>query len=180
MDLLTKEVLQVVLDRSLEGEQHKKPAGKDTPVAGGTTQPAATLWKSHDFDTRISGIALGDVDGDANNEIVMAGKNALYVYRLTADKQFQKIGEIEEDSYGSILGVDAGDINQNGTAEIFVTRLLSNAKRLSSYVLEWDGHGFKKTATGANWFYRVIPGPGNTKKIDSSGAGKKQYQGCFR
>ena len=55
----------------------------------------------------------------------------------------------------TFIGVDVADINDNRTAEIFVTSLAEN-NRLRSFVLEWNGTEFKTLAKGENWYYRVI------------------------
>jgi hypothetical protein len=54
--------------------------------------------------------------------------------------------------------VDAGDINGNGTAEIFVTRLDAHGK-LDSVVLEWNGSGLQPIATDQRWYFRVTDDP---------------------
>ena len=41
----------------------------------------ATLWKTQSFKTEIKGFALGDVDGDKNNETVFIDTKTIYVYR---------------------------------------------------------------------------------------------------
>ena len=179
VDLLSNEVLRVVLGSSSEEMQSKDSAGAGSSTVGSSPQPTLIPWKSNDFDTRIVSIAIGDVDGEGNNEIVMAGKNTIYVYRLTAGGEFHKIVEMKEEGYRGILGVDVGDINQNGVAEIFVTRVLDHANRLASFVLEWNNGEFTRTVTGENWFYRVIPRSGDRKEPILLGQEKSNISGVF-
>ena len=127
----------------------------------------ATLWKTRTFKTAIKGFAIGDVDGDKNNETVFVSSNLIYIYRYM-NRRFAKITEIQGPSRDSLMGiqigsksphnfigVDVADINENGIAEIFVTSL-TEKNRLMSFVLEWDGTQFKTLASAQNWYYRVI------------------------
>jgi hypothetical protein len=137
---------------------------EDTPSSGEVT---ATLWKTRTFEIEIKGFAIGDVNGDTNNECVFISSNTIFIYQY-ANRRFAKIIEIQGPPQDSLMGVDIGtgtphtfigvdvaDINDNKTAEIFVTSLAEN-NRLKSFVLEWNGTEFKTLAKGQNWYYRVI------------------------
>jgi TolB-like protein len=137
---------------------------EDTSSSG---EVSATLWKTRTFKTEIKGFAIGDVDGDTNNETVFVSSNTIYIYRY-ANRRFTRITEIQGPSQDSLMGiniamesphtfigVDVADINDNGTAEIFVTSL-SETNRLRSFVLEWNGTEFKTLTKDENWYYRVI------------------------
>jgi hypothetical protein len=136
----------------------------DTPSSGEVT---ATLWKTRTFKIEIKGFAIGDVNGDTNNECVFISSDKIFIYQY-ANRRFAKIAEIQGPPQDSLLGVDIGtgtphtfigvdvaDINDNKTAEIFVTSLAEN-NRLKSFVLEWNGTEFITLAKGENWYYRVI------------------------
>ena len=113
-----------------------------------------TLWKTQTFKIEIKGVAIGDVDGDANNEAVFISSKAIFIYRYV-NRRFTKIAEIQGKNTDGFIGVDVADINANGTAEIFLTNLSEN-NRLSSFVLEWNGTEFNTLTKGENWYYRVI------------------------
>jgi TolB-like protein len=123
----------------------------------------ATLWKTQNFRTEIRGITIGDVDGDKNNETVFISKNKLFVFRYV-DRRFAKIAEFQGQAYDNFIGVDAADIDANGTAEIFITSL-SDKNRLRSFVLEWNGTKFKALTEGENWYFRVIRLPDGDEPI---------------
>ena len=141
----------------------------DRPSAGDVT---GTLWKTQTFKIEIKGFAIGDVDGDTNNEAVFISSKKIFIYRY-ANRRFTKIAEIQGPRPDSLVGIDLGespdtfigvdvaDINANATAEIFVTSLSEN-NRLKSFVLEWDGTEFKTLAKDENWYYRAI-------KVDQKG-----------
>jgi hypothetical protein len=124
---------------------------EDAPSAG---EAVANLWKTQTFKIEIKGFAIGDVDGDTNNEAVFISSKQIFIYRY-ANRRFTKIAEIQGRRPDSLIGVDVADINHNGPAEIFVTSLSEN-NRLSSFVLEWNGNEFKTLTENENWYYRVI------------------------
>lgn len=132
-------------------------------ASSGSGEPAATLWKSKKFETKLKSIAVGDVDGDGKIETVFADDHTIFVYRQTGGI-FEKIKEITGETYVFYKGVDVADINGNKKAEIFVTSL-TDSGRVTSFVLEWDGKDFKKIADKEDWHYRVIDLPGRGGKV---------------
>ncbi|MDY6791472.1 MAG: VCBS repeat-containing protein [Thermodesulfobacteriota bacterium] len=137
----------------------EKPAEKQVSPAKAKTSPG--IWKSRKFDKKINSMAIGDVDGDGNNETVFISKNELFIYRVENGSLVKK-AELKGKGYHTFLYVDVADINNNQKAEIFVTSL-SGKGQLNSFILEYDGLKFKKIVPGANFYYRVlsIPGRGN-------------------
>ena len=122
------------------------------------------LWKSRRFKTGLSGIAVGDVDADKKNEVIFVGKRKLYIYRY-AEGTLSKIADIDGDVFHEYIGVDVADINNNGTAEIFVTSYNRDQQAISSFVLEWNGAKFVTIVKGQRWFYRVVDMPGRGKTL---------------
>jgi hypothetical protein len=115
-------------------------------------------WISRAFKTELHGVAVGDVDGDGANEVVIADGHTIEVHRLTQGK-LVRITNFEVKSHNQFLKVDVADINANGRSEIFVTNLPANSDRLRSIVLEWEGDGLKPIAEKQNWFYHVMAAP---------------------
>ena len=64
----------------------------------GSGEPASVLWKSKKFETKLKGIATGDVDGDGKIETVFADDHNIFIYRHLAGK-FEKIKEITGKTY---------------------------------------------------------------------------------
>ena len=126
---------------------------EETTPAG---EVPAVLWKTQSFKTEIKGFALGDVDGDKNNELVFIDPKTIHIYR-NLDRRFTRVAEIPGATLDSFIGIDVGDINDNAIAEIFVT-CLSSKNRLQSFVLEWNGTEFKTLAKDENWYFRVVKG----------------------
>ena len=165
VNLLAAEINETVFAR---------PARAPRPTAftePGGMEPAG-FWKSRNFKIFIKGIALGDVDGDGKTETVFISDRRIYVHRFE-NKSFLKIKEIAGKGSQRFIGVDVADINGNGRAEIFVTSLKGAGQSLDSFVLEWDGGGFRRISQGDPWYYRVIHVPergkvllGQRRKLD--------------
>lgn len=128
----------------------------------GSGEPAAVLWKSKKFETKLKSISLGDVDGDGKIETVFADDHNIFIYRQTAGK-FEKIKEITGKTYEFYKGIDVADINGNKKDEIFVTAIRDSG-RVISFVLEWDGKDFKKIADNEDWHFRVLDIPTQDRK----------------
>jgi TolB-like protein len=111
------------------------------------------FWMSQKIPTEFKGMAVGDVNGDGLNEVVLIDKNTVYIYQKT-DKELKLIDKIKGKSYDNYLAVDAADINKNGIPEIFVTSL--NNKLLDSFVLEFKKGKFEVIASDIRYFLRVI------------------------
>ncbi|MCX5882589.1 MAG: FG-GAP-like repeat-containing protein [Deltaproteobacteria bacterium] len=119
----------------------------------------ANVWRSLKFQAEIKSLAIGDVLGDKQNELVMINDNAISLYRY-ADGKLELIDEFTGEKDNTAIRVDVADINQNGRAEIFVTNLYSDKTQLKSYVLEWDGTHLVKIVQNADWYFRVMTVPG--------------------
>jgi TolB-like protein len=123
------------------------------PSRGQETVVSAEFWQSQSFPYRVKGMAVGDFDGDGQNEVAMIGNRDLYIYRL--DKAgFVLVKKFEGDKLDNYLAVDAGDINKDGTAEIFVTNLQKDS--LQSFVVTFGNGAYQKTVKDQDWFYRVV------------------------
>jgi len=120
-------------------------------------EPAETLWTSSPFKGTISALATGDVDGDGTPDIVFAHENKIVVEHRNGER-LDRLAAFDAGKHHTIIAVDAGDINGNGTAEIFVTRLDVHGK-LDSVVLEWSGSALQTIASGQSWYFRVTDDP---------------------
>jgi TolB-like protein len=132
------------------------PAFESTQATarGGT---AADFWKSRNFDFLINGMDVGDVNHDGLAETVLVTPEEVLIYQF-AKGRMQEIAKIETPGAYNV-GVDIGDINGNGTPEIFVSSLNNRRTILESQVLEFDGRAFKPIVKDVRWYFRVVHHP---------------------
>ena len=132
------------------------------------------IWRSRTFSGIFREAALGDVDGDGRNEIVLIDNHNLWIYRRvgeTLDLLWKEEGVLTDEH----LYVDVADMNGNGVAEIYVTRMVSG--RLESYVLEYDGKGYRKIAVHIPYFLRVLPSQEGMVLLGQAGDGEEGFRG---
>lgn len=118
-------------------------------------EPTATLWRSQSFDEGLIALALADVTGDGRNETVVASRKSLTLM-IREGNALKKISAFEPGMNLEILTVDAGDINGNGKAEIYLTCIDERSKRPSSLVMEWNGTGFMTLLQDDSRLFRII------------------------
>ncbi len=138
--------------------QGKDTAGSGDFMSAEARQARQKFWKSANFRHVINGVALGDVDGDGKIETITVTPDTVIIYRSEGSR-FRKVEEISAGGSLNLTGVDVADINDNGTAEIFVTTLNAKKNVLVSFVLEFDGQNFVRLVTGSPWFFRVADTP---------------------
>lgn len=114
------------------------------------------FWMSQHLPTEFKGMAVGDVNGDGLNEIVVIDNHNVYVYKKT-DKELTLLAKITGKPYDTYLAVDAADINRNGIKEIFVTSI--SGKNLNSFALEYKDGKYVSIASNLRWFLRIIDTP---------------------
>jgi TolB-like protein len=112
--------------------------------------------------TEVVSMDAGDVDGDGKTELVLVSPDTVYVYKW-AEKALVQFKTYKERFATNFLWVSVGDLDGNGRAEIYVSN--AGAVDVSSFVLEWDGKGFRKIADGQRWFFRVMDMPGKGKVL---------------
>jgi len=98
-------------------------------------------------------IAMGDVDGNGEEELIVSDGNAIRIYSYKNEPQ--EIWSLKGSPNETHLSIDVLDVNNNGRAEIFVTSLKSN-NIMSSFVLEYDpSEGYKKILDKLPYAMRV-------------------------
>ena len=101
---------------------------------------------------QVKGMAIGDVDGDGQNEVVLIEERKLWIYRF--EKELKLLKKIEGGRFDKYLAVDVGDLQKEGKAAIFVTNLQGD--RLSSFVVAYRDGDFRTISKDLDWFLRVV------------------------
>lgn len=135
------------------GPQDGPTSGSPFVVTGKAAQDRG-FWKSRDFDREFSGMAVGDVDGDGMNETILITNDYLCVRRMESGR-FYMLAEREGPGYERQLAVDVADTDGNGRAEIFVTTINENNRRLCSFVCELSGRSIAMIAENQPWYFRT-------------------------
>jgi TolB-like protein len=120
------------------------------------------FWMSPKYGTEFKGIAIGDVNGDGLNEIVVIDNNNLYIYQKTSNelKLLKKIAGRQFDTY---FGVDVADINGAGIPQIFVTNI--NRTTVESFVIEYRNGNYETIASRVPYLFRVINTTGTPRLL---------------
>jgi hypothetical protein len=109
-----------------------------------------------EFPYEVVDFDVGDLNGDGKKEYILVDKYRVMVYKLKKGK-LKKIAQIKaKKGFDRFLGVDVGDINNNGRDEIFVTN--QNDDKLESFALERQPgkKGFKHVWKDVNLYFRII------------------------
>ncbi len=125
-------------------------------VAGGNRKG---FWISNKFDGEFKGIAVGDVDGDGRNEIVVIDSQTVRICRKEGN-DLKELYTIAGKPSSTYLTVDVADVKGTGTKQIFVTS--QTGYNLNSFVLEYKDNKFVRTASDLKWFFRVIENSSGT------------------
>ena len=115
-------------------------------------------WTSNIISKRLKGLAVGDIDADGKNEIVIITEKELMLYKKNEDELILD-KTIHGKMYDNYIAVDVADINHNGIDEIFITN--TNGSNVESFVIEYKNGDYEKIATDLKWFFRAI---GSTTK----------------
>jgi TolB-like protein len=130
--------------------------GLPNPAFTGQQQQTieATYWRSRSFDRRIDSLAIGDLDSDGRNELVVLAPQSLDLYVFESNR-LVKVQEVIQDRNRNLLSADIADINGNGRPELYVTGLNALKKGLNSTVFEMDNTVLRPILEGSGWYYRV-------------------------
>jgi TolB-like protein len=145
-------------DGEMQKDQKSAPGSAFIATQMASSQ-SVQFWKSRNFKQRITGVAIGDIDGDGKNETVFSTEHTVEAYRYE-NKQFRKIGTLADHKLDHLIGIDVADINRNGVAEIFVSALDPYRKFVKSFVLEFNGKTYTAIVPESDWYYRVVDIPG--------------------
>lgn len=132
------------------------PAFEAAP--GVQSQNTAAFWKSRNYDFMINGIDVGDVDHDGSMETVVAAPGKILIYRFAQGRQ-QTVADLDTGRFTRNISVSVGDINGNGTPEIFVTALNLPLNAAESSVFEYDGHAYQRLVEKSHYYYSVVHHP---------------------
>ncbi len=136
---------------------------------------AGAVFRSRTFDTRFSGVAAGDVDGDGRADLVLLDDHSVNFFSIENGALVKK-GKFQGQHYETFKAVDVADVNQNQVAEIFVTSVDRKAN-VSSFVIEWQQGAFQTLVKDSNWYYRVVRENGVKQLYGQEGGYSEPFSG---
>ena len=145
------DILHIKPTDNFDFEESKDNEGK-TKKTVSAEQP---LWNSRAFNKNFISMSIADINGDSKNETIVATEKKVYIY-LRKNNILKPITKFKTEKNTKIITVDAGDINGNKKAEIYVTCIDQNSDKPSSFVMEWTGSKFKKILKNQDLLFRII------------------------
>ncbi len=101
----------------------------------------------------FSRACCGDVNGDGNKELILAGQDELRIYQVR-DKTLVECGSIPLTVDEHIVHVDAADMNGNKIDELYVSSYES--RQANSFVAEFSQGDYKRiSGKPLKYFFRV-------------------------
>ncbi len=140
-------------------EQVQQPQSELNPYFIVPTAPAQSggFWQSQRLEMAVTSMAVADVNQDGVVEILLLSPRELHIYQ-PAPGSLRLIKKYEGDQDDHFLWVSTADLNGNGIPEIYV----SNRRReelMSSFVLEWNGSDWARTAESLRHHLRAMELP---------------------
>jgi len=97
-------------------------------------KPSERFRLGPEFDRPMQALAVGDLDGDNANELLVAAPDRLIAYRIDG-RRLTLLAERPMNGKETIAVLEAADITGDGRAEVILT--LSQKGRFHSLVLNW-------------------------------------------
>jgi hypothetical protein len=139
-----------------------KPAIPETTVA-----PQPGPWKSQELHQAALSMDVGDLLGDGSKELVTMSRKKILIHRYETEG-LQELAKYRGAKGERFVWASVADINQNGRDEIFVTsqqKLSVSKRKLSSFVLEWDGKQLSVLLKDIDYYLRVERVPGEPVRL---------------
>ncbi|MBU2549292.1 MAG: VCBS repeat-containing protein [Proteobacteria bacterium] len=143
-------------------------------ISSGDTDAEGVFWRSPSMANALIGLDLGDLDGDKQNEIIYADRQAVFVGRLV-EGQFRQIAKFEGLTSDRFITLDVADIDGNGQAEIFVSNQRQTLAR--SLVLELNGGKLVPRIKDVDWYFRVQTVGNRTRLLGQQGGMTNRFYG---
>ena len=137
--------------------QAQEPGQEDE--SGAVFQPqrsGAKLFIPVNISPRPLGMAVGDLTGNGVDEVVLISEKQLQIYAFREGIPGQ-VASIKKPLPGRLMMVSAGDIDNDGRAEIALTSLYGSLPRAAVFKL--DGNRLQRLAQLSNRHLKIISSP---------------------
>ena len=158
LDKIAEEINYKVFGRETIQFQSQIAMQKAYQAEGeGHVSPLKTFQTLLSVNGTLNGVAVGDLDGDKKNEVVVIHDRTVQIFEYAFNGKISLVEKIEESSVAmTLVSVDVADINHNGFSEIFITRINNRNQTVASQVIEYDGDKYVVGKTTYPWYLRVV------------------------
>ncbi len=148
-------------------------------ATGGSSRVDQIALRSQDLPFKGQAMAVGDFTGDGSMKVAISDGQGVYIYEV-GKGGLKELWSTPGVTTYNVVALDAADINQNGTAEIFVSNATRDGPR--SYVLEYRDGKFVKIWDEVPLYFRVLPDASNAPRLyaQAGGSGGAPFDGPVR
>jgi TolB-like protein len=112
------------------------------------------FWQSQTVSLPVTSMAVADVNGDGHQEVILASPREIQIFqRAGTSLRLIKTYKGSDDEH--FLWVSTADLNNRKIPEIYVSCRIRE-ELMSSFVLEWNGSDWVKTADSIRWHLRAM------------------------
>jgi len=131
------------------------PAPAEAPSGPWDPRKITRVAMSDKIVGEIYRVAVGDVDGDGQPEIVATGGRSVWFFKIKGNEVVPfPPNRIERGLADHLLNVEIFDADGDGKAEIFVTDLVN--ERLRSFVLKYRNNTFEVAVSDIPYYIAVL------------------------
>lgn len=135
-------------------------------------------WQSPPITSAARGMAIADLGPEPGQEIAIINDHDLLIYKRDGSALTQ-IAKVKGKAYLRLVAVDAGDINGNGWAELFVTAFHTRLGQPRSFIVEWDERNdqFDLTFENLPTYFRILSIPSMGERLLGQPKGRGGFFG---
>lgn len=114
--------------------ESERPSDRTSETSLRASSPSEPFRLGPEFDRPMQAVAVGDLEGDGKQEMLLAAPDRLMIYRIDG-RRLHLVGERGLNAKETVAVLEAADLTGDGRSEVIVS--LSQKGRFHSLVLQW-------------------------------------------